>query len=516
MEQPGSTLAPTSTSAGTIVPSLTNDTSDTASPALPRLRQRTKWLYGVGEISNSIKSFTFGLFLLFFYTSVLGLPGTLVGVATAISLVWDALIDPFIGHLSDGFKSRWGRRQPFMLVGTVLMGISFFLIFSPPGGLSAPWLFAWLVGTNILLRTMNSVFMVPYHALGAELSQNYFERTSITGVRAGFALFGTLVAAGLSFAVFFPQTVPGVDPKFNTAGYGNMGLAFGLAITFTGLLATFGTFREGKQSQAIQHAPVTPPAAGKAPDEQAHNNAETMGFFRGLGLALRNRSFLTLTIASALFFLASVVNATVAVHYLTYYARITDSNALSLFQLGFYGGALLGVPVWMRAAHQVSKHHIFIGATFLLALLMGAAYWLVGEGRLLGVGNALPLIIANTLGGFIASAIWVTPSSMMADVVDEDELRSGRRREGTFFGIHSFFQQEAASIAILVSGFLLDYFAFLIPGQVEQSALTTDRIGMLYSLLPALLFVIAAALMLRYTLTAEKVAAVQAKLAQVR
>lgn len=465
-----------------------------------RLGNMLKAIYGVGEISNSIKTYTFGLFLLFFYTSVLGLPGTLVGVATSISLIWDAVIDPYIGHLSDGLRSRFGRRQPFMFVGAIVMGVSFFLIFSPPSGLSAPWLFAWLMGTSILLRTMNSVFTVPYHALGAELSQNYFERTSITGVRAAFALSGTLVAAGLSFAFFFPQTVDGSDPKFNLDGYTNMGLIFGLAITISGLLATFGT---------LSHARRLPQAEPKSA-----STSQPLGFMQGLRISLANRTFLVLTIASAIFFLASVINATMAVHYLTYYAQITDSRMLSLFQAAFYIAALIGVPFWIHHARRFSKHHIFVGATFLLAVIMSSAYFLVGEGRLFGIGNARPLILVNAIGGFVASAIWVIPASMLADVVDEDELRSGRRREGTYFGIHSFFQQEAASIAILMAGFLLDYFAFLVPGQIEQSALTTNRLGILYSLAPALLFVVASILMLRYTLTPQKVAAVQAQLAQ--
>jgi len=136
---------------------------------------------------------------------VLGLPGTLAGAATAITLVWDSVIDPLIGHWSDRAHIRFGRRHSFMVVGAISMGIFFFLIFSPPTGLTAGGLFAWLMVTNILLRTSNSVFMVPYHALGAELSDDYNERTSITGIRAALSLFGTLLVAGLVFVVFFPN-----------------------------------------------------------------------------------------------------------------------------------------------------------------------------------------------------------------------------------------------------------------------------------------------------------------------
>jgi Na+/melibiose symporter-like transporter len=462
------------------------------------LRLRTRALYGVGEASNSIKSFTFGLFLLFFYASVLGLPGTLVGLATSLGLVWDALIDPFIGYASDHAHFRFGRRHTFMLTGSIGMGVAFYAIFRPPPHLSAGALFAWLMITSILLRTANSLFMVPYHALGAELSQDYHERTSITGMRAAFALFGTLLAAALSFVVFFPNQTPGVDPKFNPAGYASMALGFGLAMTALSLVTTLST---------LSHRQVTADRTAELPSA-----ADGIGFVAGLWLTLRNPPFLLLTLSASLFFLASVINATVAIHYLTYYAGIVSSSALSAFQLSFYGGGLVGVACWLRIARKSDKRILYFGATIIVALLMAAAYWLVGEGHLLGVGNLPALLIGNALAGFFASALWALPASMVADVTDLDELNTGQRREGAFFGIYSFSQQVAASLAVFASGVLIDYFAGLAPGQVTQAAATIDRLAMLFSLLPAVIMLVAAALILCYPLTRQRVQSIQEQL----
>ena len=475
---------------------------DLAAPAASTagaLRLHTKVLYGIGEISNSIKSYAFGLLLLFFYTSVLGLPGTLVGAATAITLVWDSVIDPLIGHWSDRVHIRFGRRHSFMVVGAVSMGLFFFLIFNPPAGLAAGALFAWLMVTNILLRTSNSVYMVPYHALGAELSNEYNERTSITGIRAALSLFGTLMVAGLVFVVFFPNVTPGVDPKFNVDGYSSMGAALGIAITVLGLIAVVGTLSQ--RSRLV---------------EPSESNEEKTGFFAGLLLALKDQSFLVLVISSSIFFLASVINATLAVHYLTYYAQITDSRALSLFTLSFYIGALVGAFVWIRVSRRVEKQRLFIVNTLILAVIMSAAYWLVGPGHLLGTGNVTPLIIGNTLGGFFAAALWVVPASMVADVTDEDELRTGKKRSGTFFGINSFFVQEATAIALLVTGVLIDHFAGLVPGQVAQAPQTIERLAMLFALLPAVLYIVAALLMFRYRLTRQRVAEIRVELESIR
>lgn len=451
-------------------------------------------VYGLGEASNSIKSFTFGLFLLFFYTSVLGLPGTLVGLATSLGLVWDAAIDPLIGHASDRLRLPWGRRHPLMLAGALAMGLAFYAIFRPPPGLAQEALFAWLMGTSLLLRTANSLFMVPYHALGAELSRDYHERTAITGARAAFALLGTLVAAALSFAVFFPNTTPGIDPKFTPSGYATMALAFGLAMTALGLATTWGT-------RAYRSL---------APTSRAD---DTIGFAASLWLALRHPPFLLLTLAASLFFLASVVNATVAIHYLTSYAGITDSRALSGFQLSFYVGGLLGVGLWVRVARRADKRLVAFITTLLVAMLMAAAYWLVGAGRPLGTGNLTALLVGNGLAGFFASALWALPASMIADVTDLDALVSGQRREGAFFGIYSFSQQTAASVAVFMSGFLVDRFAGLVPGQMEQTAQTIDRLAMLFGPLPAALVLVAALLFLSYPLTYRRVREIQAQLA---
>ncbi len=319
----------------------------------------------------------------------------------------------------------------------------------------------------------------------------------MTGFRAAFAILGTLITAALSFAVFFPNTSPGIDPKFHRAGYSAIGLTLGLAIMLTGLIAALGTLSQRARIQV---------SSGAANPE--------VGFFTSLILSLRNPPFLLIILSTSIFFLASVMNATLAVHYLTYYARITASNSLSLFQASFYLGCLPGALAWMRIARKVDKHRIFVGATVALALLMVAAYGLVGDGRLFGTGDVIPLVMGNWVAGLFASALWVVPASMIADVTDLDELRTGRRREGAFFGIHSFFLQESGSIAILVTGALLDHFAGLVPGQIEQSNETIRRIAMLFGPLPAALLLIAAWLMLRYDLTHQQVEVIQRELAR--
>ncbi|HEY2012202.1 MAG TPA: MFS transporter, partial [Bryobacteraceae bacterium] len=195
----------------------------------PRLSYGVKILYGLGDVSNAIKVVTFGLYSLFFATAVKGVPGTWVGAVGFVAMLWDAIIDPCIGYLTDGVNAG-SKRFNFMLVGALTMGVGFWAFFAPPRNLSTVMLCAWLLAASFVVRTATSIYSIPYYALGMNLSRDYHERTSITGIRSFASGIGTLLTASLSFVVFFPEKVKGVDPKLDQSGYASMGLTFGLVM----------------------------------------------------------------------------------------------------------------------------------------------------------------------------------------------------------------------------------------------------------------------------------------------
>jgi GPH family glycoside/pentoside/hexuronide:cation symporter len=464
-----------------------------------RLDLRTKLLYAAGDISNSVKTTLSAIFGFYFYATVMGLPASLVGVAGAIGLVWDASIDPYIGHLSDTSRARGGRRHAFMLAGALTMGVCFWASFAPPRGLPTAALFAWLLGTGFLVRTATSVFRVPYFALGAELTRDYDERTSVTAFRGFLAVVGALAGGSLSFLVFFPNRTPGVDPKLDYAGYPAMGLAFGAVMTATSLIAIGGTWR-------FRHA-------RPAPDE---GGAARRRFFAGFAQCLHRPSFRALFISSSLFFLGISMNAALSILFLTHYARVTDSAALSAFQTAYWTAGLAGVVFWLRLSRSMEKNTLYLVGTVATATAMAAVFALVGEGHLLGTGNVRALLAGHVLVGFFGSTLWFVPATLIADVVDEDELATGRRREGAFFGLYSFGQQLAAGVALLLTGVLVERFAGLLPGQTAPSAQTVWRIGLLYGGIPAALILGAAASALRYRIGRREMAAIQLQLDQRR
>src|SRR3954447_24528297 len=142
-----------------------------------------KLWYAAGQVGQSITDFGFGTLLFIYYNQVLGLSGSYTGLGVAIALMFDSIADPAVGSWSDGFQSKWGRRHLFMAASIVPLGIMFFALFWPPLGLTQLQLFMWFTLFSVLVRTALTFFNVPFLSLGAELSQNYQERTQIVAVR---------------------------------------------------------------------------------------------------------------------------------------------------------------------------------------------------------------------------------------------------------------------------------------------------------------------------------------------
>jgi len=461
----------------------------------------TKLIYGLGDTPLTVTMVLFGLFVLFFYNSVMGLPASLVGAGIFFGLVFDALIDPYIGYLSDISRHPFGRRHIFMLWGAVFLGPCFFLLFSPPRGMSSTGIFLWLMAAWLGVRLSGAIYRIPYMSMGAELSQGYDDRTALFAVRGLFGLFATAVAAGLSFLVFFPSGAARSDPKLIYSAYPRLGIAFGALITVTGLITVFSTLRHRTFGTPI--------------GEESKRASRQMDFMRSAGQALGNRNFVPIWLSFVLFFLAVVFNASVAVNYFTWYAGIPNSRDLSTIQICFYLGALAGVFLWIAGARWIEKRTIYLVATVSLAVVMSCGTIFIGPGHLLGTNNVPALALGHAIAGVFASAVWIIPPSMAADVVDQDELDTSLRREGVYFGILNLGDKVAAGGAVLFSGVLLNLFQRLssVPSSATAHAPAKPiLIGILYGAIPAAILLAAAVAVLPYNLGREAVGDIQEKL----
>jgi len=268
-------------------------------------------------------------------------------------------------------------------------------------------------------------------------------------------------------------------------------------MTISGLIGTLGTLRYRTSG------------GGK--------NSSGPHFFTGFWIAMRNRDFRSIWFSTTVFFLAVVLNFSMAIHYFTWYARISRGEILSLIQTCFYAGALGGVVLWMSLARRTEKRTLYIMAATSSAALLLMATLLIGSGRPFGTGHAFPLIVGHVIGGIFASAVWVVPASMIADVTDTDELATGLRREGIYFGIMNFGEKIAAGGALLFAGGLLAVFrklshgvAYGTPGNPPAAI---PYVGLLYGAVPAALLLISLVFILPYRLNRRTVHGIQQQLA---
>src|ERR1019366_6628063 len=236
-------------------------------------------------------------------------------------------------------------------------------------------------------------------------------------------------------------------------------------------------------------------------------------FLSAFRISMQNAEFRKLWGSSTTFFLAVVLNASLAIQYFTWYARIGGGGTLSAIQTSFYIGALLGVFQWMALARRAEKRTLNMVALAGTATLLLMATLLVGEGRLFGTGHALPLIVGSVIGGMFASAVWVIPPSMVADVADTDELRTGLRREGIYFGIANFGEKIAAGGALLLSGTLLTLFGKLSHGAPKGAPAAVPYLGIVYGAVPAVLLMVSLLFILPYRLNRRTVHGIQRELA---
>ncbi len=198
---------------------------------IPSISLQSRLLYSSGIVSHALKEAAIGVFVLFYYKQVLGLSGTLTGLAIGISIIWDGISDPLIGAWSDRLRSRIGRRHPLMIVAVIPIAAGFIMLYGPPDNMLSDQshLFTWLLISLLLLRTALTFFMVPYLALGAEITDDYQDRTLLAGMRTNIAwIIGTLAAATALIFLFSEEN--GVDGRFVIDNYRFFGWVNGLLV----------------------------------------------------------------------------------------------------------------------------------------------------------------------------------------------------------------------------------------------------------------------------------------------
>jgi glycoside/pentoside/hexuronide:cation symporter, GPH family len=421
---------------------------------------RTKAIYALGDhtvnLGLSAMLFLFPLFL----TDVAMLRPTLAGAIPLIARGIDAFADPAMGRFSDATRWRAGRRRPFFLIGALPLGASFAALWATPDW--GDWgKFAYYLIVYVLFALSTTVLSVPYLALIPEMATSYQERTSVNSFRAAGAILGTLLAV----AVMRPlvTTFGGGE-----AGWLLAGLVFGCWLAAPWPLVHRATFeRPGFQREG--HEPFL---------RSIRSLAQHTAYARLTGLFLLGRIAIDLTSTMFLF-------------YFTYWlGRPEDFEpTLGLFLLAIVGS----LPMWLAISKRVEKRTLYV---------LGAASWIGSQLFLLAATPEWPrlwIFVGAAIGGVGYAAADMIPWSMLGEVVDEDELRSGERREGLYYGLFTFLRKLGGASAVFVALALLDLSGYVANQPQSQTTITTIRV--LTAVVPGVFVALGAWVALHYPLT---------------
>jgi len=434
----------------------------------------TKFTYGLGQAAEGLKNGAFGIFLMFYYNQVLGLSGTLAGSAVGVALVFDAVTDPLAGSLSDNWRSRLGRRHPFMYAAAVPMAAAFYFLFAPP--VSGDWpLFFWLLCFATLTRGAMTLFHVPHIALGAELSTDFQERTTIVGFRQFLSTFGGLLAVIVGFAVFFRSTPAHPQGQFNHDAYAPYAATLAVLMVASMLASAWGTRREIPRL----HQP-------KGPVERLDWIGVLIRMFRDTIDALANRSFRWMFMGILVVFLMVGVDGALNLYMNTFFWELRSSDLLYFFIAGPIG-VMIGALWTHRLNARFHKRAAVVWGTAwwsacqIVPVVLRMADWFPENGT---PALLWTLVLVKFVQGVGVVQALVTFGSMVADIADEQELKTGKRQEGIFFAASSFANKCTTGLGNIIAGIALDLIAWPRGSHVQSAAdVPTETIvslGLLY------------------------------------
>ena len=448
----------------------------------------TKFFYGFGAVAFGVKQNGFAFFLLMYYNQVLGLPEKSVGLAIMVALMFDAISDPVVGSVSDRFHSRWGRRHPFMYLSILPIGISYYYLWNPPAGLSPDRLFLHLIVLAILVRTFVTFFEIPNTSLISELTEDYDDRTSMMSIRYLFGWWGGLSMALLAYGLLLRPTSEYPVGVLNPDGYRTLGLVAACVIVFSILVSSLGTHRN------IPHLKQPPP---KRP-------FGVMPALREMRETLSNRSFLVLFMSGIFSAMAAGLSAGLNIYFVTYFWELTSIQIFFVVMTGFLS-AVLALVFAPRLSARMGKKPAAVTVIF-SAILFGPVPIVL---RLLDVlppngspSLLLALMMFQTIEVALIISASILTSAMVADVVEESELSTGRRSEGVFFAGLSLVGKAVAGIGVMLSTVILSVIGFpqdAQPGAVDPEVL--KNLAIVFAPVLSVLYLISAFLVTAFRIS---------------
>lgn len=452
--------------------------------------------YGVGNLGYGIILQIIASFLVFYSTAVLQIPGSLVGLAISISVIWDAISDPIMGYISDRtYSNTFGRRHLYIIIGTFTISVSNYLLWLINKELSNIVKFIWILVGILLLKTFITIYTTPYNALGAELSKDYHERTSIQAIKTVFFLLGLFFGAAITLVLFFKSTSEFPIGQLNPKAYKNMAISSSILMFISGLICFYSTikFKTFTVSSNKENTKIS----------------SILDIFIGIKEALKQKNYRYVAVGYLLTNISSALVGTIGLHVFTY------TFLMNNYKIGIIVGvqlliSIISQPVWIYISKKIDKKpSVIIG--LIISIFASFIFIILVLNKNIVRENYLYLILFALFGGFGTGGLYSLPLSMIADTTDEEELKSGMRKEGVYYGGLTLLYKLSHSIAIFILGIVLDVIKFDASKQI-QSELVTTSLGLLLPIGSIISFSLAVYFYNKYSLTKERVNYIQSKL----
>ncbi|MCC5638692.1 MFS transporter [Nostoc sp. CHAB 5844] len=458
-----------------------------------KLNFKTKLAYGAGDLGPAITANISIFFLLVFFTNVAGLPAGLAGSVLLIGKIWDAVNDPFVGMLTDKTKSRrWGRRLPWMLYGAIPFGIFFFLQwivpqFSSDRSTNIWALFWYYVVIGLISQVFYTVVNLPYTAMTPELTQDYDERTSLNSFRFTFSIGGSIVSLILA-QIVFSQIADRQQQYFVLAVICTVIAVVSLYWCIFGVRDRILAF-EAKRIQ-LEEPPSLP-------------------FLEQLKIVFTNRPFLFVISIYLFSWLGVQITASIIPYFVINCMGLKEADVPTVM-IAVQGTALIMLFVWSALSKKLGKKLVYF---------LGMSLWIIAAAGLffLQPGQLVLMYVMAVMAGVGVSTAYLVPWSMIPDVIELDELQTGQRREGIFYGFMVLLQKFGLAFGLFLVGNALQAAGFkeAVAGQSTlpiqpESALTAIRLAV--GPLPTVCLICGLVLTYFYPITREMHAEILLKL----
>jgi GPH family glycoside/pentoside/hexuronide:cation symporter len=407
----------------------------TATSPGDKLRFSVKTLYGSGALVETVINTVLTAYHFFYLTAICGMSGSLAGLSAFIGLAVDAFVDPFVGSLSDRTRSRFGRRHPYMMFAALPIAIAFGLLFSIPSFFTGQALFFYSTGILLCMRFGLSSYVIPYMAMGGELTDDFHERSVVVAYRHAFGILAGFLPLLLGLPLFLKG-----DNVYLRAAYMPYAWTCACIVLFGAAVSTFGTLNERHR--------LHQPADGAA----GHN------FFAEVAEVFKNKSFIILFSSLVIFFIAQGMAGVLALSAGLFFWKL-NTQTLFLLQIAVPFGSAVGIPIILGLAQRFEKRTITLAGQLTFCLGQMTLPLLRIAGVLPPNGPALTTLLVGNyfVVGITVTALVIGFQSMMADAADEHDFLFGTRREGIYFAGLSFAVKLTAAAGVLAAGKATDW-----------------------------------------------------------